>query len=132
MNKETFIAQTHLHKEDVIALLAYANDIITARSLKHDDDKLVFAAGLLDDQDALAAWIRDGFPIHAHTSLHHKENIEDMFGVVEMLVDWVAASYRRNGVLDPEQTRLPSLNWEKIMRNTLRILVERQIEYPVK
>lgn len=119
-----FIDETIQHIEDVRKLVHSSADFLFSRSAGHDADKLAFNGDL-------SAWL-DYFKKGEHfkgnngNTHHHKEDVQDLFGMIEMLCDWCCASYRRNGaVLDETNTRLPQYgvaDIERILRNTLTII----------
>lgn len=101
--------------------MAKGADLLLDRAKRHDDDKLSYTN--------LKDWLSyfhagNHFKGNFDNTHHHKEDVSDLFGVIEMFIDWCSASYRRNGkLLDPETNNIPYLDWNSIARNTLIIVV---------
>jgi hypothetical protein len=70
--------------ENLLLQLAFSN------ALNHDVDKYGY--------ENLSNWKRDGFDRHRSAdapSHHHKENVEIITDLTEMVADWISASHRR-------------------------------------
>ena len=128
MIRTLFIEDTKRHQADVKKIVFLAARILELNCAEHDADKIIFANKLTNDADALQLWKDIGFEQHKSIapmagSTHHKENVQDLFDVIEMLADWIAAGHRRNGAAtDPNHLRIPKLDWEKLLQHTYELI----------
>lgn len=120
---DQFTNENIQHKYDIELLMDYCGELLRYRSFNHDNDKLCFEGDLKDWKQ----YFKKGHHfkgIYGNTH-HHKEDVMSFFGVIEMLCDWVCASYRRDGLLNPEDYRngLPEIDWNSILVETLKQII---------
>ena len=130
MTIKEWIEDTREHQSDVYQTMVEVFGNYLPKAINHDEDKIEWVrknfAGVgrnTDIPDLLDLWKATGFMQHKIESHHHKENVSNLFEVLEMLVDWACACRKRRGnAIDPDATRYPNLDWDAIMRNTLELI----------
>lgn len=129
ITRECIAVQTIQHNFDVRNLLYIRGLLAEFKAMTHDHSKIKFIETLwaaLNEKelgDKFNGSMERWKEIHSNEEDHHLQwkvkGTETLYDVCEMLADWVAASARRNTILNPSITRLPNLNFTVIMRNTL-------------
>lgn len=110
-----FMIDTLYHKLQILSYFNTFTQKLYHNCFMHDNDKLMYTD--------LSDWKANGFPLHMSTraeftSHHHKENLEDISSVVELLFDWLSACQRHGDHPSKLVTQSsPTIDFDALFKN---------------
>lgn len=133
VSKETLLASSRQHINDVAAGLAFFSDRLTVAAMKHDPDKI-------EDIDGFHADFVTGFKQqewwtrHRKLNRHHLTQADgipedvNLIDVLDFITDCVMAGMARSGSVYPLQ--LPPELLERAFQNTVELLKSNVVVAP--